>query len=270
MGTLRLALGLIAALCLSCSVDKALPQVLVLKAPCVPSVWHGAPIIGYSIEWMDKSGEMLTETIHGDSSIRISVPRGIGQYIVATPLIKGGGAVRPAGFLYPHDLGYDPNLKNRFFLRAGQLSYESGYVAMVGRAMSRLGKNPLVYPIEKLRSLYEDRRRDPWSLDPALVAGDIAAGAFRILSFPAQSIEVALPADCHWWPESPFISVFQEGSGQKALVSEGITYFFSEREGLIVKTAGAAIHLVRLSNVYLKAKEPFLGDGSCGYGEGED
>ena len=259
MGTLLFSFGIIISLCLSCSGDLIFPQKLILETPSLPAVWHAAPILGYVVEWMDEGGEIATQYFQGNTSIQISVPRGVSQYIVATPLIKGCGPVRPAGFLYPHDIDYDPDPLNRFFLRAGRLSYESGYVVMVGRALIKLGKNPWQYPIEKLKTLNHERLRDPWGLCPSQVASDIAQGAFRIFSFPGQTIKVSLSSDRHWMPESPFITTFYENSQQIALVSKGLTYFFSEGECLVVKVEDTnTIRYLRMPCRFTEELQPFL------------
>jgi len=126
-----------------------------------------------------------------------------------------------------------------------RISFESGYAAATARLIENYGYDPWVYPLEKLKSINEAKRRDPWAVPPSKTAGLLVEGAFRVSVFPASVGSFLLPGDARWWPESPFCRIDSVEGAQKACLSEGIHLFFSGEEKLVAKIQDGEAFLQR-------------------------
>jgi len=217
----------------SCSPQCLFVHTLKLKMPELPAVWEGMPPVSYSVHWVDEDGEQQAALIAENDEMTITLERGRYQAVFAYPVCFGR-KLRPAAALYPFDLegtgGKLPSNKPDTL----KMSYPSGYAAEVIRCIEHAGSNPWAYPVEKLPSAWEGGSCDPWSLSPWKAAQALIIGNFRKSLFPEPNVRVLLPQDRFWWADTPFCCFDPAGSGQTALLHEGISIFLCEGIRLIV------------------------------------
>lgn len=189
--------------------------------------------MSYALQWIDEHGETQNAIMDKDDELSISVARGRPLAVVAYPVCLGQ-RFRPAAGLYPFDLedtgGKLPSGEPDML----EMSFASGYAAEAALCIEKAGRNPWAFPVEKLPSAWKDGASDPWSLPPWKCAQALIDGTFRKSLFRGSAIQVALPSDCLWWAESPFCGFVESGSGQTALLHEGISIFFCAGNKLVV------------------------------------
>lgn len=233
----------------SCGFDCLFVHTVIVEMPERPDTWSGMGALSYALSWKDETGaERLAFAGEGEALV-LRLRRGDPQAILALPS-QGQMTFLPAGALYPFDLEPSGGELPSAAPDRLKISFESGYAAATARLIESCGYDPWVYPLEKLKSVNEAKRRDPWALPPGKAAGLLVEGAFRISLFPAPAGSFLLPGDARWWPESPFCridSVEGKGDGgQKACLSEGIHLFFSGEEKLVVKVEDREAFLQRV------------------------
>ncbi|HEY9054907.1 MAG TPA: hypothetical protein VIO60_08820 [Rectinemataceae bacterium] len=204
---------------------------LIVVLPESPFAWDGIAPDRWRVEWKDAESEKREAFLPAGGRTRIEVPRGEFQAILAYP--ESMGAVfKPAGFLYPEDLG--PSGPWPWAEDVAVFSYESGYGSEVARHLEVLGMRPSAYTLSSLGEAAISGGADPWDLPPWKAARALAGGTFRKSLFVRALHEFALPDGETWAPESPFKSIDRSGAAHRVFLAEGLSLFHSERSSLLV------------------------------------
>jgi hypothetical protein len=103
--------------------------------------------------------------------------------------------MRPAGALYPLDLGvggWPPAGSGAALL---ELSWEGGWLAETFSRLESAGRDPGIFNFARLEAELSARGGDPWELDPGLAAARLMQGRLRRDFFrQAKRYAVELPA----------------------------------------------------------------------------
>jgi hypothetical protein len=204
-----------------------------LECPRRPEVWAGIDSITYTFFWKDETGAERFASVREGEALAVRLRRGEAQAIVAIPSC-GMVELKPAGALYPADLVMTDKEYPSSVPDALTLSFGSGYVAAIASYIEAAGRDPWVFPLEKLKSIREDTGCDPWTIAPWKVASALVGGTFRTSIFHAASVVITLPGDDDWMPESPFCLVYSGEGGREAILCDGIYLFYAETEKLVV------------------------------------
>lgn|GEM_PF-628245 len=217
----------------SCGLDCLFIHEIILEMPRRPVAWLGLEALTYELRWNDEEGKERLAMVAEDGMLPIRLRRGGRAAIRALPHC-GATILSQAGGLYPFDVKEPENKIPSQKPDRMQLSFPSGYAAAVADALEAAGRDPWVYPIEKLAAIPDSIGRDPWTLPPWKTAQALVEGWFRISLFPKPKKELWLPSDTEWWPESPHCVIERREEGSVVMLPLGIHQFFSDSERLIV------------------------------------
>jgi hypothetical protein len=215
-------------------IELFLPQRLFIEMPVLQATSGMRDLYWYLI-WRD-ANDMVRESLVTDSGIEVQVVRGARQAIIAYPMYRG---VRlfPAGGLYPYEIesrGLHIDSTGATVLR---LCFDSGYVALVSMCLEKVGKNPWIFPLQRLHTIWEKSGMDPWNVVPEKVAAELAGGGFGSSLFTGVAttkVRVVLPCDESWFSEDPYIELKDDGGKINAYLGIGIHYFYGGERRIAV------------------------------------
>ena len=236
----------------SCGLDCFFIHDIILEMPRRPAAWLSLDALTYELRWMDEEGNERLAMVAEDQTLSIRLRRGGREAIRALPRC-GSTILSQAGGLYPFDVEEPENEMPSKKPDRMRLNFPSGYAAAVADVLEAAGRDPWIYPIEKLAALPDSIGRDPWTLPPWKAALALLEGNFRISLFPKPTRELLLPSDAEWWPESPHCVIERREKGSVAILPAGIFKFFSDSEWLIVNVSDEEVVSQRIS----------LGEGSA-------
>lgn len=210
----------------SCSDSSFFVHEVIVKTPPRPAAWVGFPDLSYLVIWKDRDGIECRKEIQEDDELIIRLKRG--QSCGIRSLVFSGNAIlRSAGAFYPR--GIDPDEDSVL-----ELNYMAGYINEVAICLERLGKNPWVYPLERMCEELILKSVDPWSVPAYEAAEAFAFEHFRIDRYDRTGMSVVLPDGGSWIPESPFCKVERHGTSQRVFLANGLTIFFDVGRKLLV------------------------------------
>lgn len=234
-----------------CSAGSPWTHVLELELPERPAAWSSCPALEYRVEWIDAAWNHRSALLAEGERMRLEIPRGAPQWLLAVPL-SDGHELRPAAALYP--VGLAPSTGTGIFRKSTLLraDFPGGYAAAVAGCIEKSGYRAFEYPCDRLDleierlsgsslgflQADESPLPDPWSLAPGSVAASLLQGNFRIASFRKPSVRFTFPESSGgngWYPESPFCSIIRTGDGgQAAMLGNGLHGFHAGTLHLIV------------------------------------
>lgn len=229
------------ALQLACCGDR-FPSGYKLEFPRAPEPW--VSLLGephWRVEWFSPGGSRLTADVPPGGSLEIELPVTWTNPVTAWPYWPGlnlfEGAFRPAGALFPWELGGS----------CLRLNWEAGPDTVFYWELARAGgtddsKNPANFDWPRFRGLFKsgeiDRAvsRDPWLVDWRSVAEKTAGGNFdRRRLVPQAADLVSIPVSSGpWYGASPFAEplLFEEGQAPVFPVRPGLNVWIC-REGVL-------------------------------------
>lgn len=178
-----------------------------LRMPDAPAGWAGLPGLRFACRYVDPAGQPAQVVAAEGEVVRVAVPVGLAQAILAVPYLSGV-ALRPAGALYPWDVDASGRIA---------LDFEQGYAAAIAALLEDRGLDAWIFALGRIREARQVQQADPWSVDPAVAAARLVAGTFRTDLFTrAKRFRVALPDGGPWVHESPFAGTMGSETGADA------------------------------------------------------
>jgi hypothetical protein len=233
----RFHLAILASVLLlgSCSDSALFSHEVVVIPPHRPEAWRDLVSLEFYVSWEDSAGISREALLLEGQDLRIRLKRGEFCAVVARAF-SGNDRLRSAAAFYPRDLAMASE-RTGFLASLGlerlRLDFMRGYLAEVADCLGKIGKNPWIYPLERMGEELSLRRADPWSVPPDETAEALALHGFRIDKYLRKGTDTTLPKSSGWVPESPFSELKREGDVQKVLLPEGLSIFYDENRKLI-------------------------------------
>lgn len=227
---------------------------VMVDLPPIPDVWNNTvDIIGFRLIYPDMNAEPAEIVCLPDEEIVVELMKRNNVPVLAYPICKRGGTLRPAGALFPLHLGEDGKLL---------LSWYNGFSALLFSRLWAVGTAGEAVNSERLlEEIREKAPVNPWTLDL-----DSMVEAFSYSTFHSRIIDnlpvydvVLTGRTGDWVVSDPFVRPVRADSGGTLTVSDlypGMFHLYDREKGARI-------------DIYIDEKEWYAlndAEGSTEYG----